>query len=106
MEGGPFETRALREIADKPTWNDFESDEAIQALSDGFAMNEEGDVVVVLPYDIPNKSSHWYGESEVLKRNPKVDKILAFDMKNPAAVPQGSPRELWPREQPKTEHAG
>lgn len=106
MEGGPFRERALREIDDKPTWTDAELEEAIQALSDGFALNAEGDVVVVLPYDNPSRASHWWGEFEVLKKNPKVDKILAFDMKNPTAEPQGSPRELWPKAQPKTEHAG
>ncbi|KAF3393785.1 hypothetical protein F1880_004596 [Penicillium rolfsii] len=106
MEGGPFKERARREIDGKPTWTDEELEEAIQALSDGFALNAEGDVVVVLPYENPNRASHWWGELEVLKKNPKVDKILAFDMKNPAAEPKGSPRELWPKAQPKTEHAG
>lgn len=47
-----------------PTWTDKELEEAIQALSDGFALNAEGDVVVVLSYEIPNKPSYWYGEFE------------------------------------------
>jgi hypothetical protein len=34
-----------------------------------------------------SRASYWWGEFEVLKKNTKVDKILAFDMKNPAAEP-------------------
>lgn len=106
FEGGPFETRARRVIHNEPTWEDKEVDDAIQAVSNGFALNAEGDVVVVLPYYMSNRFTFWYGEYETLKKNPKVDKILAFDMKNPSAEPQGEPRELWPEAQSKTEHAG
>ncbi|KAJ5167589.1 uncharacterized protein N7482_003183 [Penicillium canariense] len=106
LEGGPFRERALRVIDNKPTWSEIEVDKAVQAVSNGYALNAEGDVVVVLPYNIPNTFSFWDGEFEVLKKNENVDKILAFDMNNPTVEPKGSPRELWPKEQPKTEHAG
>ena len=106
LKGGPFHERVMRMVDDKPTWDDEEVTEAVQAVSDAFALNSEGDVIVVLPYNIPNEHSHWDGEFEVLKENPKVDKVLAFDMKDSTVEPKGSPRELWPRPQPKTEHAG
>ena len=43
---------------------------------------------------------------ETLKANPNVHKVVAFDMKDCIADPQGQPRELWPRNEAKTAHAG
>lgn len=45
-------------------------------------------------------------ESLTLKANPDVHKMIAFDMKNCNVDIDGEPRELWPREKPKTKHAG
>ncbi|GAD98312.1 hypothetical protein MGYG_06584 [Paecilomyces variotii No. 5] len=106
FDGGPFHERALREIDDKPTWNDDELEEAITAVSQAYAMNAEGDAVVILPYHIPKSHDIWEDEYEILKASEKVTRILAYDMKNPNAEPQGEPRELWPISQPRTEHAG
>lgn len=106
FDGGPFKERNLRMIDDEPTWTNRELDAAMQSVSNAYAMNAEGDAIVVLPYYMPNSPDWWDGEFEVLKKNPKVDKVLAYDMKNVKGVPQGSPRELWPKAQPKTEHAG
>ena len=55
---------------------------------------------------MPDSPSHWPGEYETMTHTGKVRKILAFDMKDPTAEPQGEPRELWPMEKAKTEHAG
>lgn len=106
LEGGPFQIRNDLESRGKPTWNDQELAQAIQAVSNAFAYNAEGDVVVVLPYDMPDRPSYWPGEFATIKARGRVDKILAFDIKNPSAEPQGQPQEYWPEEQDKTEHAG
>lgn len=106
FQGGPFQIRNDLMSRGRPTWNDQELFQAVQAISNAFAWIASGDVVVVLAYNMPNIPSHWPGEFETLKRNPNVDKILAFDMKDPTAEPQGQPRELWPKEQAKTENAG
>lgn len=115
LEGGPFEERIKRYLEDEPTWTDEELDQAVQAVSNAYAMHAEGDVVVVLAYDMPlpkdrvgsnYEKSYWYGEFETMVKKGKVDKILAFDMKNPSAEPQGQPREYWPEPESKTQHAG
>ncbi|KUL82632.1 hypothetical protein ZTR_09452 [Talaromyces verruculosus] len=104
--GGPFKMRNQLLAEGRPTWNDQETFQAVQTLSNAYARIAEGDVVVVLAYDMPNRPSHWPGEYQTLIHNDKVRKILAFDMKDPTAEPQGEPRELWPKEKAKTEHAG
>ncbi|KAI9927555.1 hypothetical protein ASPWEDRAFT_176037 [Aspergillus wentii DTO 134E9] len=106
MEGGPFLERSMREIDDQPTWTDNELSEAMQVVSNAFAANAEGEVHVILPYHMPSRKNHWTGEFEELKKNKKVTKVWAFDMKNAHSMPKGKPRELWPHAQPKTEHAG
>jgi hypothetical protein len=106
LEGGPFGMRNLLASKGIPTWNDEELTQAVQAISNAFARNAEGDVVVVLAYDMPDRFSYWPGEYKTMTETGKVDKILAFDMKDLSAEPQGQPREYWPKEKPKTEHAG
>ncbi|KAF3384241.1 hypothetical protein DPV78_012918 [Talaromyces pinophilus] len=106
FEGGPFETRNELLANGIPTWNDQELGRAVQTLSNAYARIAEGDVVVVLAYDMPDRPSYWPGEYETLTHNDKVRKILAFDMKDPTAEPQGEPRELFPEPKAKTEHAG
>lgn len=106
FEGGPFQMRNELKSRGIPTWNDQEDFQAVQVLSNAYAWIAEGDVVVVLAYDMPDRPSHWPGEYETMTNTGKVRKILAFDMKDPTAEPQGEPREFWPKPQPKTEHAG
>ncbi|KAB8068840.1 hypothetical protein BDV29DRAFT_199109 [Aspergillus leporis] len=106
FEGGPFMVYNAMRTKDLPTWNDKELEMAQAAVCNAYAHNAHGDVIVILPYHQPQRFTFWDGEFDMLKRNPNVDKILAYDMKDGTRMPEGVPRELWPREQPKTEHAG
>ncbi|KAF4215269.1 hypothetical protein CNMCM8980_010347 [Aspergillus fumigatiaffinis] len=106
FEGGPFMVYTTMITNDLPTWSSNELTMAKAAVCNAYAHNAHGDTIVILPYDAAPRVSFWDGEFEMLKKNPKVDKILAYDMKDGTKMPQGQPRELWPREQPKTEHAG
>lgn len=106
FEGGPFREYLLRQCDDEPTWTEDEEWQAINVMSRAFAAESSGVATVVLPHNVHNTKNHWTGEFEALKANPNVHKVVAFDMKDCSAEPKGQPRELWPRNEDKTAHAG
>ncbi|KAE8355432.1 hypothetical protein BDV28DRAFT_146106 [Aspergillus coremiiformis] len=106
FEGGPFMVYNVLRTRGQPTWDNNELQMAQAAVCNAYAHNAHGDTIVILPYREPRRFSFWHGELEMLKRNPNVGKILAYDMKDGTRMPEGAPRELWPEKQPKTEHAG
>lgn len=105
-EGGPFREYLLRQCDDEPTWTDDEEWQAINIMSRAFAAESSGVATVVLPHNVHNTKNHWTGEFEALKANPNVHKVVAFDMKDCGAEPKGQPRELWPKNEDKSAHAG
>ncbi|BCR92164.1 uncharacterized protein ACHE_80064A [Aspergillus chevalieri] len=106
FEGGPFHEYVSRQCDDEPTWTEDEEWQAINIISQAFAAESSGVATVVLPYIVHDSKNHWDGEFETLKVNPNIHKVVAFDMKDCTADPQGQPRELWPRNEAKTAHAG
>lgn len=102
FEGGPFREYLLRQCDDEPTWTDDEEWQAINIMSRAFAAESSGVATVVLPHNVHNTKNHWTGEFEALKASPNVHKVVAFDMKDCGAEPEGQPRELWSKKEDKT----
>lgn len=92
-----FREYLMRQCDDEPTWTEDEEWQAINVMSRAFAAESSGVATVVLPHNVHNTKNHWTGEFEALKANPNVHKVVAFDMKDCSAEPQGQPRELWPK---------
>ncbi|KAF2147079.1 uncharacterized protein K452DRAFT_314311 [Aplosporella prunicola CBS 121167] len=99
FEGGPFEEYVNNFCDDKPTWTDDEMVQAKGHISQAYAENAEGEVIVILPKKINAaelKTSIWERyELPALKKNTAVTKISVFDVDNVNEAPTGKPnREI------------